>query len=56
MGKCPLFVLFPFAANLILKTEEKRCSEKSLNTGCLFILSLITAAVTRCPDRYGPSM
>jgi hypothetical protein len=24
MGKCPLFVLFPFSANLIVMTEERR--------------------------------
>ena len=48
MGKCPLFLLFPFAANLIMKTEEIRCSETSVSTGCLCILFLITVAVARC--------
>lgn len=56
LGKYQLFVLFPFADNLIVETEERRWSETLVSTGCSFVLFLITAAVTRCPDRYKTSM
>jgi hypothetical protein len=36
MRKCPPFVLFPFAGNFTVKTEERPCSETLIGTGCLF--------------------